>query len=704
MKAESITATDVVSTVSLEPKNTALVVLGMHRSGTSAITRVLNMMGCDLPLTLLAANESNEKGHWESSKFRDLNNDILESAGSNWQDWAEFNPDWYSSPKYSDYKQRLISTIEAEYPERGLVVVKDPRVCKILPVWTDALEAMDVRPVCILSLRHPVEVATSLQKRNNIQLANGLLIWLRYVLDAEYASRSLARTIVGYDKLLKNWAECVEQIAAELDVTFPKTIGKAAPHVGQFLNSKLRHHSDLQRPDIVAFGKNSWTAQVWRIFERWLTDGEQKKDYEELDKIRASVNECQPVFEQIVSISQRDHSTQMKLADLEEHQKQTSNKLIDARELAQRIEKQLDSERLEHEADLSALSETVRVQNEELQTQSDQLSKQSEVIKGLEDAQKVLSDEHETQTSTYLIAQAELHSTKEELVNLQDAYADVLEKLDSATRQTKLSEDRLLKLKETTDLELNLRSDALEQASTSYSVLSKAHEELTVANEEIKNELRLLGDAARAERAHMKRRMEDNNARYSGKIDDLKLNLSTLTEKEAGQARKIEGLNRKLSALQNKEAGSRLKVEELSAKISQRDRRVTDLVGRLDDSKARITRLTSLANKRDQKISEQDQLVKSLLRKVSGLEHVSDELSTLVAQLLKTFFANRDLPVIHNRRVRNFATFIQAVGIFDADWYAERNPDIDTSKLDPAEHFVRYGAREGRAPSARFLK
>ncbi|MEM7327822.1 MAG: hypothetical protein AAF437_03720 [Pseudomonadota bacterium] len=644
MKAESITVEDAVSTVKIQSKNTALIVLGMHRSGTSALTRVLNIMGCDLPKTLLGANESNEEGHWESDKGRELNNDVLASAGSNWQDWTQFNPDWYNSPKYNDYKQRLISTISNEYPERGLVVLKDPRICKLLPLWTDALTSMDVRPLNILCLRHPVEVAASLAKRNGILPASGFLIWLRYVLEAEYASRSLPRTIIGYERLLSNWSDCIEQIASDLNVTFPKTIGKATPEIGRFLNPELRHQDVAHEKTIVAFGKDSWAARAWSVFERWLKDGERSEDFDELDSIRRSLNECQPVFEQIVAVSQRDYSTQKQLQSLQD---------------------QLQSVEDEHAAKVSELNEIVREQNEELQLRS----------------QRFALQEDETR-------------------NLNDAYEHVLTKLDEAQRD----------------------KANLEHEMSSHRARSVEHEKLGAALQAANTKIRLLSDSGQEEKSKLKvqiEKLEHARAEKQSEVSRLtravEQTAQELRAEKANSTNIVKDLRQQVGhreqrisdlagRLEAEKSNSSAKIKDLRQQVNHREQRVTDLMGRLDDSKARIARLTSLANQRNEQISDREQTVKTLLRKVSGLEHVSAELSGLISILLKTMFANRDLPIVHDRRVKNYAEFIEAVGILDPDWYAERNPDVKTSKLDPSEHFVRYGAREGRAPSAKFSR
>ena len=79
-----------------------VIVLGMHRSGTSALTRVLNLLGCGIPKTIMPGNEGNVTGHWESKAIYEINESILASAASSWHDWREFNKDWYQTDDYKE--------------------------------------------------------------------------------------------------------------------------------------------------------------------------------------------------------------------------------------------------------------------------------------------------------------------------------------------------------------------------------------------------------------------------------------------------------------------------------------------------------------------------------------------------------------------------------------------------------------------------
>src|SRR5687768_6845936 len=99
------------STKSESPKSSqrvCILVLAMHRSGTSAFARVLSLLGCDLPKTLMQANKSNEAGHWESDPLRLLNDRILKSAGTKWDDWLEVHPGWLLSPKAAEFHEEAL--------------------------------------------------------------------------------------------------------------------------------------------------------------------------------------------------------------------------------------------------------------------------------------------------------------------------------------------------------------------------------------------------------------------------------------------------------------------------------------------------------------------------------------------------------------------------------------------------------------------
>src|SRR5689334_3266656 len=145
---------------------TAILVLGMHRSGTSALARVVSLLGATAPKTLMPGDATNPRGFWESNKIVPLHEQMLAAAGSSWDDWQPFNPSWYQSADATQMRDRLASTITEEFGEAPVFVVKDPRICRFVPIWLDVLKQLNIRAAALHIVRNPLEVAYSLKARD----------------------------------------------------------------------------------------------------------------------------------------------------------------------------------------------------------------------------------------------------------------------------------------------------------------------------------------------------------------------------------------------------------------------------------------------------------------------------------------------------------------------------------------------------------
>src|SRR5262245_41553393 len=118
----------------------------MHRSGTSAVSGTLTKLGCSSPKHLMPANINNPRGYFESVAFMQLHDELLESAGSNWQDWRSFNSDWHRSFAAAGFRRRAKDLFAEEFGDSPLPLLKDPRVCRFTPFWLDVLREMAATP------------------------------------------------------------------------------------------------------------------------------------------------------------------------------------------------------------------------------------------------------------------------------------------------------------------------------------------------------------------------------------------------------------------------------------------------------------------------------------------------------------------------------------------------------------------------------
>jgi len=326
------------------PKRVCILVLGMHRSGTSAVVRMLNYLGCDLPKTLLGANRTNETGHWESIPICRLDDRILASAGTDWNDWLELNPGWMESPKREEFRDEALGVLEEEFGSSRLFVLKDPRICRLVPFWLDCLEQAGARPLIVFPVRNPLEVAASLEKRNGFEPGLGQLLWLRHVLDAEFASRGTPRFFTSYDRVLNEWARTAQDAQAVLGITWPRMSQHVVTEIEDFLSQKHRHHEQgaeavLENPRL-----SDWLRGAYQILGNWARAGENPEDFAELDRIRADLNSAAPAFSRLIAAG---HAAAGKVAESDRELTKTKAKLAkveEAKAAAQDKAKHLEAE------------------------------------------------------------------------------------------------------------------------------------------------------------------------------------------------------------------------------------------------------------------------------------------------------------------------------------------------------------------------
>ena len=307
-------ASESVGADSIRPKKIAILVAGMHRSGTSTTTRILNLLGCDLPRTPLVVPDSykkfNEKGHWESERVKDLNDEILSSAGSSWDDWRVFDAGWYAAPVAEQFRERAQRLLHEEFGDSRLFVLKDPRICRLLKFWIEEVRNFGAEPCVVSPIRNPLEVGSSLETRDGIDASVGHLLWLRHVLNAERASRDVNRAYVSYDTLLTDTHAVVDTLARTLGISWPKR-GAISSQMGvdEFVSPALRHH----RSDDIGFLTNPrisrWVTTSFEIFDRWSRTDIRTTDTRELDEIRAAFDESAFAFSRALAVGSNAAAT-----------------------------------------------------------------------------------------------------------------------------------------------------------------------------------------------------------------------------------------------------------------------------------------------------------------------------------------------------------------------------------------------------------
>jgi hypothetical protein len=231
------------------PEATAILVLGMHRSGTSAVARMLNLCGAELGRDLLPPKQDNERGFWENSALLALHERFLDEAGLHWYDLVSLPADWREGAAARNFVAALPEVLAQQFRDTPLFLAKDPRLSLLAPLWIEVLEGRAVRPVFVITVRHPDEVAASLAKRDGFSYARSHLLWLQHLLEAERATRGHRRVFVHYERVLADWRAELARIAAALEIAWPNAGTDIDQQIAAFITPSLRHHGgDARAP------------------------------------------------------------------------------------------------------------------------------------------------------------------------------------------------------------------------------------------------------------------------------------------------------------------------------------------------------------------------------------------------------------------------------------------------------------------------
>lgn len=242
-----------------KPRPVALFVLGMARSGTSALTRVLSLCGGSLPSALAGANSANPAGYWEPRKAIVLNEVILRRHGS-----SRFDPTLRLQEEGAfDAKDKATSIAEIGAYMRTLspaplTIIKDPRISLLSGMWFEAARSAGFDVAAVIAVRHPQEVIGSVAAQIQASPEFSSALWLKATLLAERDTRGMPRVFVEYANLLDDWRREVRRISEALAIDLD---GRDEVTIDDFLRPDLRRQRSSS-PVTEPFGTD-WISAVY---------------------------------------------------------------------------------------------------------------------------------------------------------------------------------------------------------------------------------------------------------------------------------------------------------------------------------------------------------------------------------------------------------------------------------------------------------
>ena len=274
-----------------------VVVLGMHRSGTSSAAGALVRLGAAAPQHLLAPNADNERGYWESPVIVDLNDAILAAAGSNWKDWRKFDLNKIDALKANALRARAKEALAEEFGDVGFAVMKDPRMCRLMPFWGPVFAEANWSVRALLPIRSPLEVGQSLHCRDGLSPAYGCLLWLRHVLDAEVETRGMARAVLDWPQFLGDRRKALTRVSEQWGLIWPHWDEDAFSEVDEFVSADLRRQrtseAELEaHPAVNDLVRRTYTAMIDLV-----RDSGDSCVLKKLDDLRAGFETASAIFD-----------------------------------------------------------------------------------------------------------------------------------------------------------------------------------------------------------------------------------------------------------------------------------------------------------------------------------------------------------------------------------------------------------------------
>jgi len=217
-----------------------VLVLGMHRSGTSSMTRALQVLGVSLGDKLIPPMQDNEKGFWEDAELLSLNDSMLKAIGSEWHHFKPIDNFDLERLRNQGYFLRAVKLLRQKVSNASIFGFKDPRLAKLLPFWKGVFAHCKYDVSYILAIRNPLSVTDSLARRNHFSAEKSYLMWLEHVIVSWAETlESTRRVVVDFDRLIESPARELNRMAQSLDLQInPDELRK---YKGEFLDEGMRH-------------------------------------------------------------------------------------------------------------------------------------------------------------------------------------------------------------------------------------------------------------------------------------------------------------------------------------------------------------------------------------------------------------------------------------------------------------------------------
>jgi hypothetical protein len=219
--------------------------------------------------------------------MKTLNESALREMGQSWWTIEPFSDERLQQRAFDRHRALASRILNDEFDDGVDIVLKEPRLCRLLPFWAPVLKERCARVGYAMIMRNPLEVSESLRRRNGLDPRYALLLWARYVLDAEKHTRGSPRAYISFPRLLQDWRSTVKKL--EKVARLPLLRRANAAEVDAFLSVELRNHF-VQNDDVAE--ALPLVGKIHAVLDGWAAGKkETQDDYRLLDSIASQLDE-----------------------------------------------------------------------------------------------------------------------------------------------------------------------------------------------------------------------------------------------------------------------------------------------------------------------------------------------------------------------------------------------------------------------------
>jgi hypothetical protein len=661
----------------------------------------------------MPANDYNALGYFESGAFMQFHEELLAAGGSNWHDWRPFNPGFYKSPAAQEYKRRAKELFATEFENSSMAILKDPRICRILPFWLEIMREMTAIPHIVIPIRSPLEVAKSLQKRDGMSLAKGLLLWLRHVLDAEAQSRTEMRSIFTWDDFNSDWRKVSTKIAVDVGLSWPRLSDRASYEIDHFLTQELIHHQTDHAELIVHSEVHEWTLEAYEALLELARNPFSNFAMDTLDRIRALVEQSSKIFGRILM----DYEI-----ELEGLQAKTQALASEQNEIR--------AESAALSAELLARAKAAKSAHGEALREKEILSGQFAAAIGARDAlyadreriaAELQAERQRLEESAALAAELLARAKAAESAHSDALFREGLSQQYAAAATN--ARDALVADHERIAAELQAERQKLEEsAAATAELLARAEQGEQALGELLRDKEGLLHqleatiaerDAIRAEREQIAAELQTGQQKLE---QSAAATAELLVRAEQGERalgellRDKEGLTQALAASAQELAEARrieqTKGEHFSAQTAAHAQRLAEIQRGHETqiSAMRMQLVDAEAAASNLKMEGRRNGMRALLRRRF------QALQLIKSGLFDTAWYKAEYPDVKAKGLgaaehyleKGYCCGYQPNPLFETRWYLDRYEDVRRSGVNPLLHFLRHGYKEGRDPGRGF--